>query len=125
MKPSEKRIGVVPVLGIAAAGPPPVYYAEPVCLPTCYWTRGRPVWDGYREFGSDHTFKYATERVARLVPRSSDLQPALAGYFFVGFNFSAYDLAQNAMREKQAMRKIMKTTFSIARMYRSDKFAAR
>jgi hypothetical protein len=45
--------------------------------------------------------------------------------FFVGFNFSAYDLAQNAMREKQAMRKIMKTTFSIVRMYRSDKFAAR
>jgi hypothetical protein len=67
MKPSEKRIGVVPVLGIAAAGPPPA----------------------------------------------------------CGLHFSAYDLAQNAMREKQAMRKIMKTTFSIARMYRSDKFAAR
>ena len=62
MKPSEKRIGVVPVLGIPAASPPPVYYAEPVCLPTCYWTRGRPVCDGYREFGSDHAFKYATER---------------------------------------------------------------
>jgi hypothetical protein len=60
------------------------------------------------EFGSDHAFKYATERA-----------------IFCRLHFSAYDLAQNAMREKQAMRKIMKTTFSIVRMYRSDKFAAR
>jgi hypothetical protein len=36
------------LFGIAAASPPPVYYAEPVYPPTCYWTRGRPVWDGYR-----------------------------------------------------------------------------
>ena len=26
--------------------PPPAYYAEPV--PTCYWTRGEPVWDNWR-----------------------------------------------------------------------------
>ena len=36
------------LFGIAAASPPPVYYAEPVCLPTCYWTRGRPVREGHR-----------------------------------------------------------------------------
>ena len=36
------------LFGIAAASPPPVYYAEPVYVPTCYWTRGRPVWDSYR-----------------------------------------------------------------------------
>jgi len=31
------------LFGIAASSPPPVYY-----VPTCYWTRGRPVWDSYR-----------------------------------------------------------------------------
>ena len=38
------------LFGIAAASPPPVYYAEPVpvYVPNCYWTRGRPVWDSYR-----------------------------------------------------------------------------
>jgi hypothetical protein len=108
MKPSEKRIGVVPVLRIPAADPPPVYYAEPVCLPTCYWTRGRPVREGHRGI-------WIRPRI-QVCDRES--------YFF-RLHFSAYDLAQNAMREKQAMRKIMKTTFSIARMYRSDKFAAR
>jgi hypothetical protein len=38
------------LFGIAASSPPPVYYAEPapVYVPTCYWTRGRPMWDGYR-----------------------------------------------------------------------------
>jgi hypothetical protein len=36
------------LFGIAAASPLPVYYAEPVYPPSCYWTRGRPVWDGYR-----------------------------------------------------------------------------
>jgi hypothetical protein len=43
------------LLGIAASGPhyygpppPPVYVApEPVYGPSCYWTRGRPYWDGY------------------------------------------------------------------------------
>jgi hypothetical protein len=35
------------ILGVAASSPR-VYYAEPVYVPTCYWTRGRPVWDGYR-----------------------------------------------------------------------------
>ena len=35
------------ILGVAASSPR-VYYAEPVYAPTCYWTRGRPVWDGYR-----------------------------------------------------------------------------
>ena len=35
------------VLGVAASSPR-VYYAEPVYAPTCYWTLGRPVWDGYR-----------------------------------------------------------------------------
>ena len=44
------------LLGIAASGPhyygppPPAYYGpppEPVYSPPCYWTRGRPYWDGY------------------------------------------------------------------------------
>jgi hypothetical protein len=39
-------------LGIAASSPRVYYvepvYVEPVYVPTCYWTRGRPVWDGYR-----------------------------------------------------------------------------
>jgi len=42
------------LLGIAASGPhyppppPPLYAApEPVYGPSCYWTRGRPYWDGY------------------------------------------------------------------------------
>jgi hypothetical protein len=41
------------LLGIAASGPhygppPPVYVApEPVYGPSCYWTHGRPYWDGY------------------------------------------------------------------------------
>ena len=34
-------------------GPPPAYVAEPEPVyvappPRCYWTRGEPVWDGYR-----------------------------------------------------------------------------
>jgi hypothetical protein len=38
------------LLGAAAAqprynAPAPVYVAPP---PSCYWTRGEPVWDGYR-----------------------------------------------------------------------------
>src|SRR6202047_620310 len=38
------------LFGIAAASPPPVYYAEtgPVYVPNWYWTRGRQVWDSYR-----------------------------------------------------------------------------
>jgi len=38
------------LFGIAASSPPPVYYGEPTpaYVPTCYWTRGRPVWDSYR-----------------------------------------------------------------------------
>jgi hypothetical protein len=29
--------------------PAPVYVAPaPVYVPTCYWTRGAPVWDGFR-----------------------------------------------------------------------------
>jgi hypothetical protein len=46
------------ILGAAAAqpryyGPPPAYVAEPEPVyvappPSCYWTRGEPVWDGYR-----------------------------------------------------------------------------
>ena len=39
------------MLGAAAAqpryyAPAPVYVAPPP--PRCYWTRGEPVWDGYR-----------------------------------------------------------------------------
>ena len=39
------------IIGSAAAGPryyepAPVYVAPPP--PECYWTRGEPVWDGYR-----------------------------------------------------------------------------
>ncbi len=38
------------IVGAAVAGPhhyapPPVYVAP---APYCYWTRGEPVWDGYR-----------------------------------------------------------------------------
>jgi hypothetical protein len=39
------------IIGAAVAGPryyappPPVYVAP---APSCYWTRGQPVWDGYR-----------------------------------------------------------------------------
>jgi hypothetical protein len=36
-------LAVGTLFGIAASSPPPVYY-----VPTCYWTRGRPVWDSYR-----------------------------------------------------------------------------
>ena len=39
------------LFGIAAASPPPVYYVAPpppMYVPSCYWTRGSPVWDGYR-----------------------------------------------------------------------------
>ena len=49
-------LAVGTMLGVAAAQPRPYYYApayapapvymEPV--PACYWTRGAPVWDGYR-----------------------------------------------------------------------------
>lgn len=47
-------LAVGTLLGAAAAGPryyepAPVYVAPaPVYAPTCYWTRGAPVWDGYR-----------------------------------------------------------------------------
>jgi hypothetical protein len=39
------------IIGSAAASQPRYYapapvYAEPP--PSCYWTRGQPVWDGYR-----------------------------------------------------------------------------
>lgn len=43
------------ILGAAATGPryyaPPTVYVEPepiYAAPTCYWTRGAPVWDDYR-----------------------------------------------------------------------------
>ena len=45
-------LAVGTMIGVAAAQPRPYYYAptpvyvEPV--PACYWTRGAPVWDGYR-----------------------------------------------------------------------------
>ena len=50
-------LAVGAILGSAAAqpryyAPPPAYVAEPVYEaappPRCYWTRGEPVWDGYR-----------------------------------------------------------------------------
>jgi hypothetical protein len=51
-------LAVGSILGAAAAqpryyGPPPVYVDEPAPVygappPACYWTRGAPVWDGYR-----------------------------------------------------------------------------
>ena len=40
------------LLGAAAAQQQPRYAPEPVYVapppPRCYWTRGEPVWDGYR-----------------------------------------------------------------------------
>jgi hypothetical protein len=50
-------LAVGTILGAAASGPryyapAPVYVAPPppayVVGPGCYWTRGAPVWDGYR-----------------------------------------------------------------------------
>jgi 4-amino-4-deoxy-L-arabinose transferase-like glycosyltransferase len=44
-------LAVGTLFGIAAASPPPVYVAPPpppVYVASCYWTRGRPVWDEYR-----------------------------------------------------------------------------
>jgi hypothetical protein len=46
-------LAVGTILGATAAqpryyGPPPAYVAEPAPPPSCYWTRGRPVWDDYR-----------------------------------------------------------------------------
>ena len=52
-------LAVGAIVGAAASqpryyGPPPAYYAEPAPVyaapppPQCYWTRGEPVWDGYR-----------------------------------------------------------------------------
>jgi hypothetical protein len=36
------------IIGAAVAGPR-YYYPPPVYVgPACYWTRGEPVWDGYR-----------------------------------------------------------------------------
>jgi hypothetical protein len=39
------------LFGMAASNPPPVYYVAPppppVYVPSCYWTRGNPVWNGY------------------------------------------------------------------------------
>ena len=40
-------LAVGTLLGVAASQPR-VYYAEPVYVPTCYWTRGRPLWDPAR-----------------------------------------------------------------------------
>jgi hypothetical protein len=44
-------LAVGAIVGSAAAqpryyAPAPVYVAPPP--PSCYWTRGEPVWDGYR-----------------------------------------------------------------------------
>ena len=44
-------LAVGAIVGSAAAqpryyAPAPVYVAPPP--PSCYWTRGQPVWDGYR-----------------------------------------------------------------------------
>jgi hypothetical protein len=48
-------LAVGTLLGAAVAqpryyGPGPVYVEEPVYAmpPRCFWTRGEPVWDGYR-----------------------------------------------------------------------------
>ena len=48
-------LAVGTMLGVAAAQPRPYYYAAPAPVYVepgppvgCYWTRGRPVWDGYR-----------------------------------------------------------------------------
>jgi hypothetical protein len=45
-------LAVGTLFGIAASSPPPVYYVAPppppVYVSRCYWTRGSPVWNGYR-----------------------------------------------------------------------------
>jgi hypothetical protein len=43
--------GAIVGAAVASPPPPPVYYApapQPVYMPSCYWTRGEPVWDSYR-----------------------------------------------------------------------------
>jgi hypothetical protein len=44
-------LAVGTLFGIAASSPPPVVYVAPpppAYVPSCYWTRGQPMWDGYR-----------------------------------------------------------------------------
>jgi 4-amino-4-deoxy-L-arabinose transferase-like glycosyltransferase len=43
-------LAVGTLFGIAAASPPPVVYygPPPMYVASCYWTRGRPIWDSYR-----------------------------------------------------------------------------
>ncbi len=48
-------LAVGAIVGSAIAGPRPYYYAPapvyaapPPPPPECYWTRGQPMWDGYR-----------------------------------------------------------------------------
>ena len=44
-------LAVGTLFGIAAASPPPVVYVAPpppAYVPNCYWTRGQPMWNGYR-----------------------------------------------------------------------------
>jgi hypothetical protein len=46
-------LAVGAIIGGAAAqpryyAPPPTYVVEPGYGPSCYYTRGRPVWDDYR-----------------------------------------------------------------------------
>jgi len=53
------------IIGAAVAGPryyalpPPVYVAPG---PSCYWTRGQPMWDGYEVCGCTRAFRFASRR---------------------------------------------------------------
>src|SRR5260370_16290838 len=55
-KPTGRSLAVGTLFGAAVAGGPRYYQPAPVYVapapvyvaPECYWTRGAPVWDGYR-----------------------------------------------------------------------------
>jgi hypothetical protein len=61
------------IIGAAVAGPryyapPPAVYVAPG--PACYWTRGQPVWDGYRGVGCTRAFRFASRWFPETIAKS-------------------------------------------------------